>query len=95
VKNVEGTYAKPTFDAAPDNVDGSQTFNGGDLSLRVEIDTWGTPVDDPPDPVDPTPADPDAPAGGCTAAGAADRAATSLVFLLVALLLGRRRRRRS
>lgn len=85
VKHVEEAYSKPTFDAAPDNVGGFQTFNGGDLTARIELDTWGAPGD-PPDPTpDPTPTDPTAESGGCHITAGSDLAPGLLILLLAAL----------
>jgi len=83
VKHIKDAYAKPTFDAAPDNVDDFQTFNDGDLSLLVELDTWGTSgsADDPSD----------SEAGGCAATTGTDALAPTLLLLLGALLTRRRR----
>jgi len=107
VKQVEGSYAKTTFDAAPENVDEFQTFNGGDLKQELLLDTWSAPdPDDPaPDPDDPSP-DPDDPGdpsdpgddggitGGCAVSSAPGAGGTVPLLALVALALRRRRRAR-
>ncbi len=80
VKNVEGSYSKPSFDAVPDNVDGAQTFNAGDLSLMVAIDTWGAEDGPPTD------------GGGCAAGTGTGTGVAAPIALLLLGFLRRRRR---
>lgn len=92
VKHVEGSYAKTSFDAAPDNIDEFQTFNGGDLRQQLVLDTWPAPDDDPSVPEDPIdPANPDSTndvAGGCQSGHGTT---TGFALLLLALLARCRR----
>jgi uncharacterized protein (TIGR03382 family) len=95
VKNVEGAYSKASFDATPDNVDDFQTFNGGDLTQVVVLDTWGVPADPPGDgdPPGDRPPDDGTDAGGCSTHPAPPPLAFAAV--LVCGLLVRRRRLRT
>lgn len=101
VKEVAGSYAKDTFDAAPDNVDAFQTFNDGDLKQELVLDTWpADPADPPADPPADDPPAGDAPpttdaevAGGCTAAPSPNPS-IFLALLLLAVLRPRSQRPR-
>ncbi len=100
VKEVDGTYAKDEFDASPDNVDDSQTFNGGDLRQEVVLDTWDAPGDDPDDPDDPSGDDGgdsvddgDGMVDGGCAVSSGSSGAAGVWLLAFALVLGLRRRR--
>jgi murein DD-endopeptidase MepM/ murein hydrolase activator NlpD len=97
VKEVAGSYEKPSFDAPPNNIDGSQTFNDGNLALEVVLDTWPAPGGgggQPPDGVDPAYPQGDDPAagGGCTVTAGATGGFLAILF--AALLVAAPRRRR-
>ncbi len=43
IKHVDDFYEKASWDGTPNNVDGYQTFNHGDLKVLVRADVWDTP----------------------------------------------------
>lgn len=43
VRHVDGAYDKSAWDATPDNVNGWQTWNGGDLRIETLCDIWPRP----------------------------------------------------
>lgn len=93
VKAVAGSYAKGSFDAAPENIDGAQTFNDGDLRQELVLDTWGQPDDgggqDPIDPGLDNDGDEDPASGGCSTGAGGSPA------LVLGLLAFYRRRKSS
>jgi hypothetical protein len=104
VRHIDGFYEKAAYDAAPNNVDGLQTWNGGDLKIASAAEVWppsGTPdagsTELDWDDLFPNRGVPGTNDGGCTcrAAGGAPGADGALaLFSAAGLALASRRRRR-